>query len=140
MTSNTINGHCLCKKVTIRAVPEKQHIGPCHCESCRRWSSGPFFAIDCKDQVTIDGEQWIKTYNSSEWAERGFCSVCGTNLFYRLKGENHYMLAVGLFKEQSKFTMAHQVFIDEKPPFYNFSEQTVNMTGTECFALYGEEQ
>jgi hypothetical protein len=50
------------------------------------------------------------------------------------------MLAVGIFDDQSKFTMDHQVFIDEKPPFYSFSEKTKNMTGEECFALYGDSQ
>lgn len=137
-TSNTINGHCLCKKVTITATPNELHVGPCHCESCRRWASGPFFAIDCKNQVVIKGQEWIKTYDSSDWADRGFCSECGTNLFYRLKGQNHYMFAVGLFTEQSDFVMDHQVFIDEKPSFYSFSEQTKNMTGEECFALFSE--
>ncbi len=137
---NTIKGHWLCGKGTINAIPSELHVGPCHCESCMRWASGPFFAIDCKSNVTIKGEKWIKAYNSSDWAERGFCSQCGTNLFYRLKEQNHYMLAVGIFDNQSSFVMDHQVFIDEKPSFYNFSERTKNMTGEECFAQFNDTQ
>lgn len=135
---NTMSGHCLCQKVTVTAKPSECHVAPCHCDSCRRWSSGPFFAVDCKNDFVIKGEEYIKIYDSSDWADRGFCSECGTNLFYRFKAQDHYMFAVGIFEDQSKFVMDHQVFIDEKPAFYNFSEKTQNLTGAECFALYAE--
>ena len=137
MSTKKITGHCLCNKVRITASMGELNAGSCHCESCRRWCSGPFFAIGCEDRVEIEGKEWIKTYDSSDWADRGFCSECGTNLFYRLKQQNHYMLAVGLFEDQSGFNLERQVFIDEKPAFYNFSEETKNMTGPEIFALFG---
>ncbi len=30
----------------------------------------------------------------------------------------------------------HQVFIDQKPAYYEFANQTKNMTGAELFAMY----
>ena len=45
-------------------------------------------------------------------------------------------MPVGLFDESAEPVFDHQVFIDEKPPFYEFANQTQNMTGEELFAQF----
>ncbi|WP_339900516.1 GFA family protein [Paraglaciecola polaris] len=55
----------------------------CHCASCRKWSGGPLLAIDCGTDVSISPTDNITVYDSSQWAQRGFCRHCGTDLFYR---------------------------------------------------------
>ena len=75
-------------------------------------------------------------FDSSPWAQRGFCKHCGTHLFYRLKEAQHYHLPVGLFDEAPEFSFDQQIFIDEKPAYYRFANDTRNMTGAEVFALY----
>ena len=90
MESNQkITGHCLCKAVTIHVESAKKSVGACHCDMCRRWACGPYLAMDCGIDVTFEGEDDIGVYNSSEWADRGFCKQCGSNLFYRLKHNQH---------------------------------------------------
>ncbi len=94
-------------------------------------------AVDCGTEVTLSGEEYITVYDSSEWAERGFCSKCGTHLFYRLKENKQYIVPVGLINlDGEKFVFDHQVFTDEKPSYYHFAEKTENMTGAEVFAKY----
>ncbi len=129
-------GKCLCGKVEIHAKKLQTQIGACHCTSCRTWGGGPFLAIDGGEDVVFTGEEYISIYNSSDWAERGFCKNCGTNLFYHLKKPSKYILTVGLFGEDNAFNFDHQVFIDEKPGYYNFANETKNMTGEECFAAF----
>ncbi|NIT13149.1 MAG: GFA family protein, partial [Candidatus Dadabacteria bacterium] len=51
---------------------------------CRKWCGGPLMAVNCGTDVTFEGEDNITVYDSSSWAERGFCSGCGSHLFYRL--------------------------------------------------------
>lgn len=133
-------GHCLCGVVKITAKQAPSHVGTCHCGMCRRWGSGPFMEIDCGTEVVIEGDQHVTIYPSSDWAERAFCGTCGTHLFYRLKGTGEYMVCVGLFGDVDGLEFKSQVFIDEKPSYYNFVEDTQNMTGAELFAMVQADQ
>ena len=93
-------------------------------------------AVVCGTEVSFKGEENVTVFNSSEWAERGFCSKCDSHLFYRLKENNQYMLPVGLFDDNEKFVFNHQVFIDKKPSFYSLANKTNEMTEAEVFAMY----
>lgn len=94
-------------------------------------------AVDCGTDVEVSGEENISVYDSSAWAERGFCKNCGAHLFYRLKQSGQYLLMAGIFQKDMGFVFDHQVFIDEKPEYYCFSNKTEDMTGAEVFAKYG---
>ena len=126
-------GTCLCGAIEVVAQNQKE-VGLCHCSMCRRWSGGPMFAVHCGAQVEFKGEK-PTTYQSSEWAERGFCSKCGTHLFYHLLPSNEYILPVGLFQDEN-FELNSEIFIDEKPAFYEFKNKTRKMTGQEVFAEF----
>lgn len=132
-------GSCLCGLVRITAKTNSDSIGVCHCTTCRRWGGGPLFAAECERDVRFEGTEYISIFNSSDWAERGFCSKCGTHLFYRLKQEGHYALPIGLVEDSEHWLLAEQIFIDEKPSFYSFVEKTKNLTGAEVFAQYSAE-
>lgn len=129
-------GACLCGAVTIVANQASNHVGACHCGSCRKWGGGPFVEIECGSDVSFKGEDNISVYNSSDWAERGFCKQCGTHLFYRLKESKAHHMPAGLFEKDGDLTFHGQVFIDEKPHYYNFAEDTKNFTGPELFAMF----
>lgn len=133
--SRTIKGHCLCGDVEVSVKDVGKSVGACHCGMCRRWTGGPFMVVDCGDRVQLAGEERISVFDSSEWAERGFCSRCGTHLFYRLKQQGTYFVPVGLL-EAGDWIFDHQVFVDEQPSFYAFANDTNNMTGPELFAQY----
>ena len=92
--------------------------------------------IDCGSQVSFEGEEHISIFDSSEWADRGFCGKCGSHLFYRLKEGQQYMMPVGLFDDDSDLVFESQVFIDAKPHYYSFDNSTKNMTGEELFAQF----
>ncbi len=133
----TGKGSCLCGAIHISAIKINKNIGTCHCGMCRNWSGGPFMVADCGIDVSFTGEENLSIFNSSAWAERGFCSKCGTHLFYRLKKSKQYLMSVGLFDNQEMFVFYHQVFIDKKPSFYSFANKTTDMTEAEVFAKYG---
>ena len=133
------HGHCLCGSVKITANSLSHSVGACHCSMCRKWCGGPIMTVECGTDVNFEGQEHIKTYSSSEWAERGFCSQCGSPLFYRLKESNQYFIPADLFDNNENFVFDHQVFIDEKPPYYSFSNETHNMTGQEVFEKYAPE-
>lgn len=130
-------GSCLCGKVTVSANKLSKNVGACHCSMCRKLSSGPFMAVNAGTDVQFTGESHIQTFASSEWADRGFCNHCGSNLFYYLKPTKQFMVSAGLFDEA--FNFDHQVFIDEKPHYYDFANKTHDMTGAELFEAFNDK-
>ncbi len=134
------HGSCLCGAVRLAVESFHGSLGACHCSMCRKWGGGPLLAIDCGTYVQIDGEAHVSAYDSSEWAQRGFCNRCGTHLFYRLKGNNEYVVPIGLFDDQPSVSFESQIFIDEKPEYYSFANETSFMTGAEVFAKYAPSE
>ena len=131
------SGSCLCKAVKVNTEQMKTHISACHCNACRKWGGASLLAANCGNKVIFEGEENIGVFNSSAWAERGFCKLCGTHLFYRLKGSGDYSIPVGLFDNDLNITLHEQFFIEEKPNYYSFAEKTIQMTGAELFAKFG---
>jgi hypothetical protein len=130
-------GDCLCGAVRIIATNPNNTVCACHCEMCRKWGGGPFMEIDCGSEVLFEGEENVAIYDSSKWAERGFCNQCGTHLFYRLKENKQHMITIGIFNNQDNLIFEKQVFIDRKPSFYCFSNKTNDVTEAEMFEMYG---
>ena len=130
-------GQCLCGGVKLAAEVSDTDIHACHCDMCRRWSSSPIFAVGV-DSVAFDGQENISSYDSSPWAERGFCKICGSSLFYRLKEADHYMVCTGLFAEQGDFKLTGEIFVDENPGGYAFAGDHPRLTGEEFMASLQE--
>ena len=135
-SSLTACGKCLCGAVTVQAKNAGSHADACHCNMCRKWGGGPLLAVDCKQDVEFSGEEHIGIYKSSDWAERGFCSQCGTHLFYRLSQNSQYIIPVGLLDIESKLQFETQIFIEQKPSYYDFANDTKKMTGEEVFVQF----
>lgn len=138
-TKISVKGQCLCGAVTFTAENTDTGVGACHCDMCRKWSGGPLLAVDCGTDVVFQGAENISIYSSSEWAERGFCKLCGSNLFYRLKTTGQHIVCAGALDSEAQLVLDHQVFVDEKPDYYNFegADKLHNMTGAEVFAMFG---
>src|SRR3954471_21793619 len=112
-----MTGGCLCKAVSFTAEGVSPKYSACHCGMCRQWGGGPYFGVPVAS-VTFAGEEHIGRYVSSEWAERGFCTKCGTHLFYFLRPASRYMLSMGVFDDASSLSLSREIFIDRKPASY----------------------
>ncbi len=137
MTTDRIEGHCLCGAVTVRATPKRLNVEACHCTMCRRWSGLAYLGVQCGSEVEIEGEEHVVRYRSSEWAERGFCGVCGSNLFFHDLPKDTYGLLAGLFPDHALQPLNEEIFIDQKPDYYAFAGDTQKMTGAEVMAKFG---
>ena len=132
----TLSGGCLCGAVRFTAAPASHNYGICHCDMCRRWTAGPFMAIECGDTVKFESDADLALFASSAWAERGFCKKCGTSLFYKLAGKDEYIVSTEAFDDTSDFQLVSEIFIDEKPAHYSFANNTRKMTGAEAMAAF----
>ncbi len=133
---NRATGRCLCGAVKIKLTGDHTDVGVCHCSMCRRWGGGPTMAIDVGKDIEIEGKEHVTAYRSSDWAERGFCSKCGSNLYYRLVEADDYVVCAGILDDPGGLALTSQIFIDDKPGFYGFVNDTKKMTGAEVFAMY----
>lgn len=133
MAETMRTGRCLCGSVRFAAEPRRAHIAACHCGMCRRWASGPFMAVHCRN-VRFESDRHVRRFRSSDWAERGFFDRCGSTLFYHMVGSDQYGVAAGLFDDLSGLQFALQLYIDHKPDFYAFAQQTRTLTEADIVA------
>jgi len=122
--------------VTFTAKAAGSDVGACHCSMCQRWAAGPMLAlgIDAGSLKIADGAS-LGAYQSSEWGERLFCKACGTPLFWRSLDGQHAFVSAGALNDRSGLQLASQIYIDEKPSYYEFANDTVKMTGAEFAAM-----
>ena len=93
------HGGCLCGDVRFTVDWPSLWVAHCHCSMCRRAHGAAFvtwFGM-AEDRARIDDPAGsLRWYASSSDAERGFCTRCGSSLFFRSQrwpGELHITLA-----------------------------------------------
>ena len=138
MSNAELTGGCLCGAVRYRLTGAAPHFDACHCSMCRRFSGGVFLAVE----VPAGGLSWesgedeIATYASSDWAERGFCRRCGSNLFWRMREGGMMALAAGTLDSLDGLEFTAEIFIDHKPDAYAFAGERKRMTEAEVIAAF----
>jgi hypothetical protein len=92
-------GRCLCGAVRFRATPPTLFCAHCHCQFCRRAHGAAFVTwVGVREgQFTVlGGNDRLKWHASSKQGRRGFCSACGSPMFFTSSlcpGEVHIALA-----------------------------------------------
>lgn len=128
-----ITGKCLCGAVSITITSMRREVDICHCDMCRR-TYGSFGAMVAGAEFSIQGEPNVGTYVSSDWAERSFCKVCGSALWYRFTPTNFYSFAAGHFALPAGLPIKQQIFVEEKPDWYDLAQESPMKTGEEVIA------
>lgn len=92
-------GRCLCEGIRFEVDPPTKWCAHCHCSLCRRAHGAAFvtwFGAAVERFRIARGEELLRWYRSTPGARRGFCSECGSTLFFegdRWPGEIHIALA-----------------------------------------------
>jgi hypothetical protein len=77
---------------------------------CRRWTGAAMWVFDVPaEALTVSGP--VATYRSSSFAERAWCSECGTHLWIRDDGAM-FELMPGLFDGAANLPLQGEVYID----------------------------
>ncbi len=119
-----IRGHCYCGAVEIVLGEYGNFVYTCHCDECRRINSGPVLSVDPGPKENVEfsqGREKISIFHDGD-VERGFCSVCGTTLFWHKPTDNHYCMNAELFDDiirHASFEL--ELFYDRKPAYYAFA-------------------
>ncbi len=121
-----LKGSCLCGGVTIRVDAELEHQPEaCHCVQCRKQSGNFLAAVNVrKSHLTIRGAESIRWYRSSGKVQRGFCSICGSALFWapNMEGYEWIAVAMGLFDGPTGMRLRKHTFVGEKGDYYDLDD------------------
>ena len=96
---DSAHGRCLCGDIRFSAELPSKWVAHCHCTMCRRSGGAAFITWVGMEHSRCrieDPQQRLHWYASSPGAERGFCSRCGSSMFFRSQrwpGEIHITLA-----------------------------------------------
>ena len=119
-------GSCLCGAVTFEVEGALHAPDGCHCRQCRKWTGHFLVSTDApRDSVTVHGREYLSWFRSSEKVRRGFCSVCGSSLFFDpLDREKHDWtgIAMGAFDTPTATAMALHIFTAEKGDYYEIAD------------------
>ncbi|MFT6450748.1 MAG: hypothetical protein ACJA06_000228 [Halocynthiibacter sp.] len=114
------NGGCLCGAITYEVSGDLRPVKACHCAQCRK-TSGHYWAatqapIDALDIRDPEGK--LTWFQSSDWAQRGFCAACGSSLFWEMKSEGEISIAAGSLDGQTRLSIASHIFVTDKGDYY----------------------
>jgi hypothetical protein len=121
-----LKGSCLCGAVRIETDAAIEHPPEaCHCQMCRKHSGHFLAAVNIrKANLRIEGEDSIAWYQSSEKVRRGFCSVCGSTLFWAPVMPDYHFIAVamGLFDTATNMRIAKHTFVGDRGDYYDIPD------------------
>jgi len=117
------NGSCLCGAISFEVAGELPPPDACHCSQCRRQSGHYWASTDvARDALAIRGAEHLTWYTSSERVRRGFCSVCGSVLFWDPIGRAVIAVAMGAFAAPTGTRLAKHIFTADKGDYYEIAD------------------
>ena len=119
-------GSCLCGAVSFEVAGGLPPPDACHCSKCRRWTGHILASTDVpRSALTIRGADNVTWYRSSEKVQRGFCSTCGSSLFFDpLDKTKHDWIgvAMGAFDRPTDTQLEVHIFTADKGDYYDIAD------------------
>jgi hypothetical protein len=113
-------GGCLCGAVRYSVLGEMRPVVACHCSQCRK-TSGHFVSATAvqREDLAIEDDGAVTWFRSSSKAQRGFCKVCGSNLFWQGDEAGHTSIMAGTLDGPTGLRTAAHIFLDDKGDYYD---------------------
>ena len=116
-------GSCLCGAVSFEVACALPSPDACHCSQCRKQSGHFWASTDIPRTVlTIHGAEQVTWFRSSEKVRRGFCSVCGSFLFWDPVARDRIAVAMGAFDEPTGTRLHIHIFTADKGDYYEIAD------------------
>lgn len=117
------SGACLCGAVRFTTRGRLRGIVYCHCTQCRK-QTGHFYAATnvADERLTVTGAEKLTWFHASGDARRGFCSVCGSALFWKLEDSNVTSVLAGAFDKPTGLVGEAHIFVLHKGDYYKIDD------------------
>jgi len=126
----------MCGSVTFKA-DTKDKFSACYCKMCQCWSAGVYMGVHCNSFEVTGGQEHFTVFKSSEWAERAFCSKCGSNIYYHAPEHGAPSVALGAFDDTDGLALDIQFFIEQQPAGFSLAQTSKTMTAEEIARIFG---
>lgn len=125
-----VTGGCYCGRVRYRAGDVKRDVTECHCSQCRKQAGHRHASVGAKTStIEIDGADKLTWFRASVDAERGFCTTCGSHLFWRRADEDYTSILAASVDEPSGLRMAKHIFVEDKGDYYEITDDLPQFAG-----------
>jgi hypothetical protein len=118
-------GGCLCGGVRYEVRGKLRDVIACHCRQCQR-TSGHYVAASQAPTANLRlvESATLRWYRSSDTAERGFCSRCGGNLFWRpsTPGSTTTSIMAGTLDVPTGLKLVQHIFVADKSDYYEITD------------------
>jgi hypothetical protein len=117
-------GGCLCGSVRYRVGNSLEGVTCCHCSQCARTTGHYIAAAHCAtSDFALDADETLRWFPSSPEAERGFCSRCGSNLFWRRRNEAKTIsITAGTLDRPTGLRTKYHIFCGSKSDYYDITD------------------
>ncbi len=117
------HGSCLCGAVRFEVDGDLPAPTACHCSRFRKHTGHFEAGTDVpRSQVRITGEQHITWFHSSDRVRRGFCSTCGSSLFFDPIDLDWIGIMMGAFDTPTRTRLAMHIFVADKGDYYDIAD------------------
>jgi hypothetical protein len=112
-------GSCLCGAVRYAVNGPLRDVLICHCQFCRRMNThvGAYAACAVSDLEIVGGRK-LRWYRSSPGARRGFCSRCGSALFWEPTPLTHISISAGSLDPPTGLRIKQHIRGAQKGDYY----------------------
>lgn len=95
----------------------------CHCSQCRKQSGHFWASTDVpRAALTIRGADRLTWFRSSERVRRGFCSTCGSSLFWDPIFRDTIAVAMGAFDAPTGTRLGMHIHVADKGDYYDIAD------------------
>lgn len=115
-------GSCLCGAIRFQIRGELSAPMACHCIQCRKHSGHFEASTDIpRTNLAIEGEHHISWY-PIESVRRGFCSTCGSSLFWDPIDKDWTSVAMGAFDTPTNTKLKMHIYVSNKGDYYEIAD------------------
>jgi hypothetical protein len=101
-----IDGGCHCGSIRYEAVVDPEKVAICHCTDCQTLSGSAYRTVAPASDFKLLGGRpriYIKTADSGNKRQQGFCAECGTPIYSAPVGDPQvYHLRVGTIRQRTQ--------------------------------------
>lgn len=118
-------GSCLCGAIRFRVRGPLRDVVICHCQFCQRMNThvGAYAACAVAD-LELMSARTLRWHRSSPGVRRGFCSKCGSAMFWEQTPATHISISAGSLNQPTGLKIKEQIFLAQKGDYYEAGATT----------------
>lgn len=116
-------GGCLCGAVRYEVRGPLRDVVACHCTQCRRMTGHFLAATAARDSdLKVTQATGLNWFSASPGARRGFCSQCGSTLFWKGNGRDYTAIAAGSLASPTGLKLVQHIFTADQGDYYRIDD------------------